>query len=222
MHIDPIHNYQDFCTRLRRAGFSMAGDNGEGIFTLCDHFGDSLRWHTGDPETDPWAFRMRVLTEEKDIGYGKLFYHKGGYVTREWAPCFLALRRGGQSYREAYQAGRMSFLEKNICRLVEEKEEAALFTITAAFGQKGVEAALARLQTGMFLTISGQTFKLSKENMPYGWPATTFRLADSFWGDEVAAEAWAMSIKEARERITEQVFALNPQAERKAVERFLR
>ena len=221
MDFDTICGYKDFCAQLRRAGFSMAGDNGEGIFTLCDHFGDNIRWHTGDPETDPWSWRMRVLTEEKDIGYGKLFYQKGGYITRDWAPCFLKLRRNGQSYQEVYAEGRMSFLEKNICRLVEDKEEAALHEIKAAFGQKGIEAALGRLQTGMFLTISGQTHKLSKDNMPYGWPATTLRLAESFWGSEVMAQAWAMSQKEARERITQQVYALNPKAEKKAVERFL-
>lgn len=26
-----------------------------------------VRWHTGDPETDPWEWRIRVLDERDDI-----------------------------------------------------------------------------------------------------------------------------------------------------------
>ena len=222
MVFDTIHNYGDFCARLRQAGFSMGGDNGEGIFTLCSFFGGNLRWHTGDPETDPWAFRMRVLTEESDIGYGKLFLQKGGYMTREWAPCFLALKRQHLTYEDVYQDGRMSQLERSICRCVEEKGEAALHEIKNTVGGDGLEAALARLQTGMFLTISGQTMRLSRENTPYGWPVTTFRLAEDFWGGDVMEKAGSMTAKEATERITQRIYELNPAAQGKAVARFLR
>ena len=222
MMFDTIHGYGDFCAALRQAGFSIGGDNGEGIFALSDYFGSNIQWHTGDPETDPWAWRMRVLTEESDIGYGKLFFQKGGYVTREWAPCFIAAKRHGQTYEEVYREGHMSQLERSICRYVQEKGEAALHEIKAAVGGKGLEAALAKLQTGMFLTISGQRMRLSKDNMPYGWPVTTFRPSDDFWGPDVMEKAHAISAREARERIVQRVYALKPGVESKALERFLR
>ncbi len=222
MTFDTIHGYGDFCARLRQAGFSIGGDNSEGIFALCDYFGSNIHWHTGDPETDPWAWRMRVLTEESGIGYGKLFFQKGGFVTREWVPCFIANKRHGRTFEEVYREGHMSQLERSICRYVEDKGEAALHNIKAAVGEKGLEAALAKLQTGMFLTISGQTMRLSKDNMPYGWPVTTFRLTDDFWGPDVVKEAHAMSAGEARERIVQRVYELNPGVEMKALERFLR
>ncbi len=222
MTFDTISHYGDFCTRLRQAGFSMGGENAEGIFTLCDHFGKGLRWHTGDRETDPWAFRIRVLTEEDDIGYGKLFFQKGGYITRDWAPCFIALKRRHRSYEDVYREGGMSLMERAVCRYVEEKGEAALHQIKAAAGEKGLEAALARLQTGMFLTISGQTMRLSKENVPYGWPVTTFRLTDDFWGPDVMDKANAMPFEEASMSIAQRVYELNPGVSKKALERFLR
>ncbi len=222
MTFDTIRCYSDFCARLRQAGFSMGGENGEGIFTLCDSFDENLHWHTGDRETDPWIFRMRVLTEESDIGYGKLFLQKGGYHTREWAPCFIAVKRQGQTFEDVYQSGRMSYLERSVCQFVADRGEAALHEIKAAVGGKGLEAALARLQTGMFLTISGQTMRLSKDNVPYGWPVTVFRLTDDFWGSEVMDKANAMPFKEARESITQRVHELNPAVESKALERFLR
>ncbi len=217
-----ISSYLDFCTQLKRAGFSMAGDNSEGIFSLASLFDSNIRWHTGDADTDPWAFRMRVLKEESGIGYGKVFFQKGGYITKEWAPFFLAAKRRHQTYEEVYQAGQMGYMEHAILRFVESKGEAALHEIKAAVGEKGLEAALTRLQTGMFLTISGEARKLSRENMPYGWPATTFRLAEDFWGEDVMAKANALSPAAAREQIIRRVHELNPDVQPKALERFLR
>ena len=222
MTFGTISSYQDFCAQLKRAGFSMAGDNSEGIFSLASFFDSSIRWHTGDADTDPWAFRMRVLKEEDDIGYGKVFFQKGGYITKEWAPFFLAAKRHHQAYEEVYQTGQMGYMEHAIMRFVAAKGEAALHEIKAAVGEKGLEAALTRLQTGMFLTISGEAHKLSKENMPYGWPSTAFRLAEDFWGEDVMAKANALSPGQAREQIIRRVYELNPDAQPKALERFLR
>jgi len=217
-----IRNYKDFLEALALAGFSMVGDNNEGIFSLANCFDSCIRWHTGDPNTDPWAFRMRVLKEERDIGYGKVFLQKGGYITREWAPYFLAVKRQHRTYEQVYQAGQMGYMEHGIMRFVEKQGEAAFNDIKAVVGDKGLEAALARLQTGMFLTISGEVRKLSKDNMPYGWPVTTFRLAEDFWGDGVMAKANALSPASARDMIIQRVHALNPAVTQKALDRFLR
>ncbi len=222
MTFDVIDNYQDFCIQLRQAGFAIAADNDEGIFSLSSLFSNSIQWHTGDPQTDPWAWRMRVLEEETDIGYGKLFFHKGGFMTREWAPYFLCAKRRHENYQQIYQQGRLGYLEKSICQFVAQEGEAALHEIKAAVGAKGMEAALARLQTGMFLTICGQKQKLSKENVPYGWPATTFQLTEAFWGKDVVKAAAAISVQEACDKIRERIYELNPAADKKAVERLLR
>ena len=68
-----IRNFSDFCAELIKAGFSLAsGGNDEGVFGLIKHNWNEeppdspIRWHTGDPETDPWEWRMRVLDERDD------------------------------------------------------------------------------------------------------------------------------------------------------------
>ena len=200
----------------------MAGDNSEGIFSLANHFDSCIRWHTGDPDTDPWAFRMRVLKEEKGIGYGKLFFQKGGFLTAEWAPYFLSAKRQHKTFEQVYQAGQMGYMEHEILLYVEKKGEAAFYDIKAAVGEKGLEAALARLQTSMFLSISGEVRKLSKDNMPYGWPVTTFCLAEEFWGKDILSKALALSPDTARETIAQRVYELNPHAQQKALQHFFR
>ncbi len=62
-----INNYQDFCQALMICGFTVGGANPEGIFSLCSRFTDLICWHTANPETDPWEWRMRVLDEQADI-----------------------------------------------------------------------------------------------------------------------------------------------------------
>ena len=94
-----IRSFSEFCTVLLSAGFSGAvGGKDDGVFGLF-RYGlgaqdeGSIHWHTGDPETDPWEWRMRVLYERDDIAYSKVFFRKAGYITREWYPYFLVARR---------------------------------------------------------------------------------------------------------------------------------
>lgn len=56
-----IRGFGDFRAALLRAGFAVGGENDEGIFSLRPYMDPSLQYHTGDPETDPWLWRVRVL-----------------------------------------------------------------------------------------------------------------------------------------------------------------
>ena len=54
----------------------MGGGNAKGIFALIDYdwlnqdtLDTPVKWHCGDPEVDPWEWRMRVLEERTDIAY---------------------------------------------------------------------------------------------------------------------------------------------------------
>ena len=104
--------FQEFCDELLESGFSMGGGNAKGIYAVISFDwknpvpGCPVAWHTGDPETDPWEWRMRVLEERNDIAYGKVFFGASGYITREWYPYFLAVRRQGLTFDEWYYEGK--------------------------------------------------------------------------------------------------------------------
>lgn len=124
-----INNFDDFVNDLYKAGMSLGGENGEGIFTLCDLFGDNIHWHTEDMETDPWEWRMRVLNERTDIAYGKFFFKKSGYITKEWYPYFYAVRRKNSELQEEYEDGNISHYAKRIYELMCEYKELPLHLI---------------------------------------------------------------------------------------------
>ena len=228
-----IKQYNDFVEALLQAGFSMGGGNDEGIFALIPWSWDEtppyetpVRWHTGEPETDPWEWCMRMLDERRDIAYSKVFFKKSGFYTRAWAPYFLAARRGKAVFDGAYADGTLSHAAKRIYRAVLEHGTLPLHAIKqlASFGaeeKSRFDSALTELQMRMFLSMCGRQQKLSQKGEEYGWYSTVFCTTEQFWGEEVFEEAAKIKKDDAIKAITEQILKINPQAEQKKITKFI-
>ncbi len=228
-----IRSYDDFVRALLAAGFSMGGGNSEGIYSLIPWnwnesppYDTPVRWHTGDAETDPWEWRMRVLDERGDIAYGKVFFKKSGYITRNWAAHFLAARRGNLSFEQAYAAGTISHEAKRIYAAVQEYGTLPLHAIKqlAGFGAESksrFDGALTELQMRMYLSMCGRQQKLSQKGEEYGWFSTVFCTTEQFWGKDVFEQAAGISKDAAVEAITNQIKTLNPDAPEKKIAKFI-
>lgn len=229
-----VKDYDSFLTNLFGAGFSMGGGNSEGIYAVVSWNWNQeppedtpVRWHTGDPDTDPWEWRMRVLDERKDIAYAKLFFRKSGYITREWYPYFLAVRRKGHILENAIQSGEMSATASVIYELIKDNGALPLHTIKAlgGFSKMNVAAfdrALTELQMKMYITMCGRQQKLSIKGEEYGWSSTVFCTVETFFGIEILAEAGLLSYEDASHKIRDQIYRLNPEADPQKVDRFIR
>ncbi|NLL39933.1 MAG: hypothetical protein GX254_10170 [Clostridiales bacterium] len=218
-----IQCYDDFVHELKRAGFSIAGENPEGIFSLSMLFGDKIQWHTENPETDPWEWRMRVLEERDDIAYGKLFFKKSGFITKEWYPYFLCMRRKGRSFTDEYNDGNISYEAKKIYETVSGQGPIAMHVLKRAAGFSGsgnsrFDSAIIELQMKMFVTICGRSYRSALNK---GWSSTVFCTCERFFGEEVFRTAAKIDRDEAFERISSRIMELNPNAERKRLERFI-
>lgn len=233
MNQKAIKNYDDFLTSLLEAGFSMGGGNSEGIFSIITWKWDEqppydtpVCWHTGDPETDPWEWRMRVLNERDDIAYGKFFFKKSGYITKEWIPYFLAVRRENMLFEEAYEEGFISNYAKRICSVVSEYEILPLHAIKelAGFGKdekSQFDRALTELQMKMYLTMCGRQQKISRKGEEYGWSSTVFCTTERYWGEEIIKKSDNIKKDGAFEKITRQIYTLNQDADQKKVRKFI-
>ncbi|NLM62648.1 MAG: hypothetical protein GX193_11315 [Clostridiales bacterium] len=229
-----IRNFEDFCRELLNAGFSLgSGGNDEGVFTLIKFGWDELpppdckiRWHTGDADTDPWEWRMRVLEERNDIAYGKVFFRKAGYITKEWYPYFLAARRENRSFDEMYGDGLISNYAKRVYDVIREHGSLPIHIIKQLCGfakedKSRFDRAIVDLQMGLFITMCGRQHKLSNFGIEYGWASTMFCTVEHFWGSEVTAAAAEISKEEAEEAITGQIYKLNSNADPKRVKAFI-
>lgn len=224
-----VNSFSEFCDELIKCGFSMGGGNDKGIFAIIPFDwtttipGCPVVWHTGDPETDPWEWRMRVLEERDDIAYGKVFFGTSGYITKEWYPYFLAVRRQGMDFEEWYAAGKISQLEKKIYDAIRENGQAALHElkqmcdITKENASK-FDRALTNLQKNLFITMCGRTQKLNKYGVGYGWNSTVFCTVEEFWGKDLAQD---ISFEDAYKKIHDRILELNPEAEEKNIKKFI-
>jgi len=229
-----IRDYNDFVKALLTAGFSMAGGSADGIYAIIDWgwsapppFETPIGWHTGEPETDPWEWRMRVLDERDDIAYGKLFFGKSGFITKEWYPYFLAVRREGLTFNEAYEKGAISHAAKRIYDVVSAHGSIPSHSIKVegGFGKEEkslFDKALTELQMKMHLTMCGKAFRSSKQEMSNSaWASNTLTTTENFFGAEVFEKADKISKDKAINEIRQQVLTLNPDALEKKITRFI-
>jgi hypothetical protein len=228
-----LNDYNDFVRILLRAGFSYGGGNSDGIYAVVpfdwrkEPEGSDVRWHTGNLDTDPWEWRIRVLDERDDIAYSKVFCKKSGYITKEWYPYFLAVRRKGLDFADEYSSGSISYIAKRIYDVVSEGGEVPLHEIKQLGGflreeKSRFEGALVELQMKLYITICGIRQKASQDGGGYGWPATVFCTTEKFWGREVFDKAGRIKSDEAEEAIAERILELNPDADSKKMIRFMR
>lgn len=222
-----INNFQDFKENLHKAGMSMGGANNEGVFSLCDYYGDTIQWHTEDSETDPWEWRMRVLNEETDIAYGKFFFKKSGYITREWYPYFYSVRRGDRELEEEYGNGNISLFAKKIYQLLTEYKELPLHLIKQYGGFGGedkakFDAAMTELQMKFYITMCGRSRKVSKAGEEYGWSSTVFCLTEDFFEGEIIKRALEINPAEAYDKLYQWIIGLNKEANPKKITKFIK
>ncbi len=224
-----VNSFHEFCEGLLKSGFSMGGGNAKGIYAVIPFTwkesvpGCPVAWHTGDPETDPWEWRMRVLEERNDIAYGKVFFGTSGYITKDWYPYFLAVRRQGLTFEEWYEEGKASYLEKRIYEVIEQNGHMALHDLKRECGitketSGQFDRALTNLQKSLFVTMCGRRQRFSRTGEPYGWNSTVFTTVEEFWGEDMTI---GITAEEAYEKIKEQILFLNPEAKEKDIKKFI-
>ena len=221
-----IRCYDDFIEVLSNAGFSMGSGSADGIYAVITWgwqeeppYETPVRWFSDNPDNCPAMWRMRILEERNDIAYAKLFFKKSGYITKEWYPYLLAVRRGGKIFEEAYEDGTISHFAKRIYDVVCTNEKLPVEAIKSLAGftredKSGFDRALTDLQMKMFLTICGQQERTSM-------PSNVFCTAERFFGVEVFKAAEKISTDEAIAKIREQILHLNPSAEDKKISKFI-
>ncbi len=221
-----IRSFEDFLLDLDACGFTLAGVNPAGVFTLSSRFGSNITWHTGLPDTDPWEWRIRVLEEHDDIAYAKLFFKKGGYIRREYYPYFAAIRRPYGDVCAAYAEGVLSGYARRLCEEVAHAGAIPMHELKKSLGVTRedtgrFERALVELQMLLYITICGSRQKVSSGGESYGWYSTMFCTSDAFFGEDMTYEARYIAPLEAYRALESRIYGINPDAEPRKVRKFI-
>lgn len=223
---EKIGSFDGFLKSLYACGFTPGGENPEGVFCLAEDFAPCVQWHTDAPDTDPWEWRMRVLDERQDIAYAKLFFQKSGYITLEWYPRFLAVRRNGRGFDEIYFGGELSSDTKRIYQALRSEHILALHEIKQVCGftsedKSRFDRALTQLQMKMLITMCGRKRKLAKSGAEYGWNSTVFCTAEDFFPQETFEAAARIKPADAAEKIMQRILEMNPAADMKKAQKLI-
>ena len=227
-----IRDYNSFIEELLAAGFSQFGGSKDCVSSLFRYGWNTqpedypVQWHCGDPDRDPWHWRERVIIERDDIAYSKVFFKKHGFITREWYPFFLAVRRKGRDFTEAYADGLHSRAALRIYECLQQNGALPVHDIKPMAGfrkdeKSSFERALTELEMGLYITVCGHARKISRAGESYGWASDVYCLVEEFFPDEVFEAAALLEPGEAAEKIEAQVYRLNPDAEPKQVRKFI-
>lgn len=216
-----LRTYEEFAEYLEKTGFMTLSENPAGWPSL-EGITDPARWFTDGPD-DPWQWRIRV-TEERRAAYAKIFFGMPSFITREWYPFFLASRRGGRSFDDAWERGLMSGEAKRIHGLFRERSVLATHEIKRLGGFAGkagrYESAMKALQTGMFLTVSGMTRMTTLDGRPHSWPVAEYRSVEGWAWPEALERAAGIGPPEAADRIAEHMLEAMPGLKKQAIRKF--
>lgn len=226
-----VHNYSEFCGELLKSGFSMGGGNAKGIYAVVNFDwkeapeNTAVRWHTGDPDTDPWEWRIRVLTERSDIAYAKVFFKSSGYITKKWYADFLSARRNGRDYGAMRADGEISDFSARVYDIISRYDGIPTHELRRLGGFSSADSpkldkAIIELQMKMLITLCGSVRKRNSKGEEYGWNSTVLCTVEDFWEEE-AKRAMKLDPKESFEKIRKQVLKLNPSAEEKTIKKFI-
>ena len=229
-----ITNYNSFVDALLNAGFSMGGGSSDGIYSVINWgwnetppYETPIAWHTGNPDTDPWEWRMRVLEERSDIAYSKLFFKKSGFITREWYPYFLAARRVG-TFEDMYASGKLSHDAKRVYEVIVRHDAIPSHAVKQEAGyskenKAAFERALVELQMQMFITTCGRRVRTTKMGEEFDcWASAVFCTTEKFWGNDVFEQAAKINPDDAASKITGRILELNPDAQPKKITKFIK
>lgn len=220
-----ITNYTEFKNKLFEMGFSSGGNGDDGVMSISTLYAPNIKWHTEDGDTDPWEWRMRVLNENKSIAYAKVFFKKSGYITKDWYPYFLSSRQPF-SFDESYDSGLISNDAKKIYDIIKADGPTPLHLLKSQWGitkqtKSAFERSLVELQMKMYITICGRMQKTTAEGKPYGWYSTVFCLSENYFKEDIFKAAYSMNRDTSIEKILNQIYKFNPNADGKRVMKFI-
>ena len=224
--IETITNFSTFCDALRKVGFTQGGSDNT-VCSLARYFDPCIQWHTGDADTDPWEWRIRAVTECEGLAYGKVFFKKSGWITKEWYPYFLAVRRQGKTFDELYADGHVTHMEKRIYDAIRENIRLPYFEIRERMScskedRARFDSALTKLQSKLLITICDKAYKLSKTGEPYGWACTVFCTIEDFLGGNCLEDSYKINPDKAFSKIMDHILVINPKVDAKLASKFIK
>ena len=222
-----IHTVEEAIQYINQIGFLPLFGNEIPDFSLEERTVPE-HWWSGNPETDPWAWRARIARSGQ-VAYGKFFDNKAGFISREWLPYFVNYRRDGYDFDALWDDEKASRRQKKIMDLfAEEKAEEEYYSCEikqkAGFGkggEKGFEGVITHLQMQMYLCVRDFRQRRNKKGEAYGWPVAVYSTPEHIFGYDYVTSGYGENPVEAGQKIAVRLREAYPAASAGQIKKLL-
>jgi hypothetical protein len=190
--VELLVTYDDLIRYVDKKGILAFYGKMPAGFTTLEALTLEKNWHTGDPDTDPWQWKDRAVSEHK-LAFGCVINGYKGFLSKDMYPLFYNAYREAVSLEERYLDGLVPKMEMDIFRMflsgavLSTADVRSAVQVTKKQGAFEADSALKSLQRQFLISVCGSKRKLSYEGLPYGWPANAYCLTE-IWAKEWLTE----------------------------------
>lgn len=211
-----IRTVEELIEYINKAGFLPLFKNDIPGFSVEEHT-NAADWWSEDSLLDPWEWRG-IITRGGKAAYGKFFYGKAGFISKQWFPYFANYRRDGYDFDSLWEDEKASMRQKKVMDLFEdEKAELYSFEIKkqAGFGKNGgknFEGIMTSLQMQSYLCLRDFHRKRNKTGRAYGRSIAVYTRPETLWGYEYVTSAYEEEPRKSGDRIISHMMEIYPTA----------
>ena len=222
--MDPgaLHSPADAKALIHTIGFLPLFSNDIRGFSIEEHV-PAGNWWTGDPQTDPWEWRV-ILAADDTIAYGKFFNKTAGFISKDFFPVLANYRRNGYDFDALFEDELAPYRSKKIMDVFETDDEGTgkelLSSEIRELAGKD-EAALTDLQMQTYLIVSAFRQRKNKKGQLFGWHLSVFETPETKWGRDVVSACYNEEPSESWEKIVSRMKTHFPKAGKDQVQKLL-
>ena len=169
----------------------------------------------------PWEWKGPAAKSGRCI-YGKFFRKKAGFVSREWMPDFVNLRRNGYDFDARYDDGLAPYQDKELYETLIAQGAILSSGLKRLSGSpSGFDTSITRLQMQSYVCIGDFIYRKDKFGRPYGWGIAQYTTPEHLFGYDLVTSAYDRSPEESGARILAHLSSLLPTATEKQLSKIL-
>lgn len=207
-----INSLDDLNKLIKTYGFLPFFANKVKGFSIEEHCPPEL-WFS--PYADgPWEWKGPAIRTDECI-YGKFFNGKAGFVSREWIPDFVNLRRDGYDFDARCDDGLVYFKDKELFEAIDKNlpilsKDLKSICNYGKNGKKGFETVITRLQMQTYICIADFVYMRDKNGSPYGWGVAEYTTPEAVFGYGFITSAYKRTPLESKQRILSHLKSVFP------------
>ncbi|MBQ7161690.1 MAG: hypothetical protein IJR90_08280 [Clostridia bacterium] len=217
-----IRTKYDLKEAVERLGFLPYFTNSISGFSIEEHVAPEA-WFGAEPGT--WEWKGPVI-RETGCAYGKFFEKKAAYISAEWFPDFANFRRDGYDFDARFDDELASYRDKELFDLIDKNAPILSKDLRekgnyVKDGKKGFETLINRLQHQCYVVISDFVYSTDKNGREYGWGVAEYSTPEKLMGAAFTPRVYQRTPEESYERIFDHFRSILPDADEKAIKKFL-